>query len=213
MQKIKIMVVDDHTVLRDGIRTLISLHDDLKIVGEASDGEEAVKMAHKLAPDVVIMDLALPGIDGIEAIHRIRKKKPRIKVLVLSQYDDKEHVLSSIKAGADGYLPKIAASSELVSAIRTINGGESFLYSSAAAALINDYRQQVEVEPYDHLTAREREILTLTANGHSSRQIAEILVLSSKTVQIHRQKIMDKLDIHQRAELIKYAIRKGLVSP
>jgi two-component system response regulator NreC len=213
MQKIKIMVVDDHAVLCDGIRTLISLHDDLKIVGEASDGKEAVKMVHKLAPDVAIIDLALPGMDGIEAIHRIKKKNSKIKVLVLTQYDDKEHVLSSIKAGADGYLPKIAASSELISAIRTVHGRESYLYSSAAAALINDYRRQAEVEQYDRLTAREREILTLTANGHSSREIAEILVISLKTVYIHQQKIMDKLDIHQRAELIKFAIKKGLVSP
>jgi DNA-binding NarL/FixJ family response regulator len=161
MQKIKIMVVDDHGIFRDGIRALVGLHDDLEIVGEASEGKEAVKKAQELAPDVVIMDITIPGMDGLEATRRIKKKNPGIKVLILTQHGDKEYVLSSIKAGADGYVPKIAASSELISAIRAVYGGDSFLYPSAAAALIDDYRHQAETEPYEHLTAREREILAL----------------------------------------------------
>jgi two-component system response regulator NreC len=206
------MLVDDHAILRDGIRALISLHDDVEIIGESCDGKEAVEKALELEPDVVIMDITIPGMDGLEVTRRIKKKNAKIRILVLTQHDDKEYVLSSIKAGAAGYVPKKAMGSELVSAIRAVHRGESFLYPSAAAALIDDYRQQAEVEPYDRLTAREKEILTLIADGHSSRKIAEMLFISFKTVQGHRTKIMDKLDIRNRVELIKYAIRKGLVS-
>jgi DNA-binding NarL/FixJ family response regulator len=212
MRKIKVLLVDDHAILRDGIRALLDLKDDLEIVGEASEGKEAVEKAKELAPDVVVMDIAMPGIDGLEATRRIKKKYPQIQVLVLTQHDDKEYVLSAIKAGASGYVPKRALGSELVSAIRAVQKGESFLYPSAAAALIEKYREQAEVEPYDHLTSREREVLTLIAEGQTSRQIAEKLFVSIKTVQGHRTKIMEKLDIHNRAELVKYAVRKGLVS-
>jgi len=212
MQKIKILVVDDHAILRDGIRALVGNHDDLKIVGEASNGREAVKKVQELAPDVVIMDIALPEMDGVEAIRRIKRSNPSIKVLVLTQYDDKEHVLSAVKAGAAGYLPKIAASSELIAAIRAVHSGESFLYPSAASALISGYRQDVKIDTYDRLTEREREILTLTGNGHSTQQIAEMLDITVKTVQGHRQITMEKLDIHNSSELIKYALCKGLVS-
>ena len=212
MQKIKILVVDDHAILRDGIRALLGLHDDVEIIGEASEGKEAVEKALELEPDVVVMDIAIPGMDGLEATRRIKKKSSKVQILVLTQHDNKEYVLSSIKAGAAGYVPKRAMGSELVSAIRAVHRGDSFLYPSAAAALIDDYRQQAETEPYDRLTAREREILTLIADGISSRQIAEMLFISLKTVQGHRTKIMEKLDIHNRAELIKYALRKGLVS-
>ena len=197
--------------MRDGIHALLDICEDIEVAGEASDGREAIEKVHKLTPDVVIMDIALPGMDGIEAIRRIKGNNPRIKVLVLTQYDDKEYVLSSIKAGAAGYLPKAAASSELIAAIRAVHSGESFLYPSAASALISGYRQHAQIDPYEHLTKREREILTLTANGHSGRQIAEILVISLKTVQGHQYKIMEKLDIHNRAEIIKYAVRKGLM--
>ena len=212
MQKIKVMIVDDHAILRDGIRALLGLHDDVEIIGEASEGKEAVEKALELEPDVVVMDIAIPGMDGLEATRRIKKKNSKVQILVLTQHDNKEYVLSAIKAGAAGYVPKRAMGSELVSAIRAVHRGDSFLYPSAAAALIDDYRQQAETEPYDRLTAREREILTLIADGHSSRQISELLFISLKTVQGHRTKIMEKLDIHNRAELIKYAVRKGLVS-
>jgi two-component system response regulator NreC len=212
MQKIKVMIVDDHAILRDGIRALLGLHDDVEIIGEASEGKEAVEKALELEPDVVVMDIAIPGMDGLEATRRIKKKNSKVQILVLTQHDNKEYILSSIKAGAAGYVPKRAMGSELVSALRAVHRGESFLYPSAAAALIDDYRKQAEVEPYDRLTSREREILTLIVDGHSSRQIAEMLFLSLKTVQGHRTKIMEKLYIHNRTELIKYALRKGLVS-
>ncbi|MDP2920513.1 MAG: response regulator transcription factor [Dehalococcoidia bacterium] len=213
MNKIRILIVDDHTVLRDGIRALLSVHDDIEIVGEASEGKEAIEKVRELNPDVVIMDIAMPGMDGLEATRRIRKKNRDVKILVLSQYDNREYILSCIKAGASGYLPKRALGSELVSAIRSVNRGDSFLYPTAATALIEDYLNRPSGEdPYDRLTAREREILKLIAEGHTSREIAEMLYLSLKTVLGHRAKIMEKLDLHNRTELIKYAMRKGLVS-
>jgi two-component system response regulator NreC len=214
VDKIKILMVDDHAIMRDGIRALLGLHDDIEVVGEASDGREAVEKAQELRPDVVIMDIAMPGMDGLEATRRIRKKHTGMKVLVLTQHDNKEYILSVIKAGASGYVPKRALGSELVSAIRAVQQGGSFLYPSAATAIIEDYLQQARAEgdSYDQLTAREREILKLIAEGHTSRQIADMLFLSLKTVQGHRLKIMEKLNLHNRTELIKFAMRKGLVS-
>jgi len=213
MGKVRILIVDDHAIMRDGIRALLSLDEDLEIVGEASEGREAIEKARELSPDVVVMDIAMPGMDGLEATRRIVKKNPQIKVLVLTQHDNKEYILSTIKSGAAGYVPKRALGSELVSAIRAVHRGDSFLYPSAAAALIEDYRKQSEeVEPYDQLTPREREILKLIAEGYTSREIADMLFISLKTAQGHRAKIMEKLDLHNRTELIKFAMRKGLVS-
>lgn len=162
---------------------------------------------------MVIMDIAMPGMDGLEATRRIKKKNPKMQVLVLTQHDNKEYILSVIKAGASGYVPKRALGSELVSAIHAIQQGDSFLYPSAATALIEGYLQQSKGEdPYDQLTAREREILKLIAKGHTSREMADMLFVSLKTVLGHRSKIMEKLNIHNRTELIKYAMRKGLLS-
>lgn len=212
MEKIKILVVDDHTLMRDGIHALLSLSNDVEVIGEATDGREALDKVQELSPDVVVMDVAMPVMDGLEATRRIKKKNPRVKVLVLTQYDNREYILSAIKAGADGYVPKKAAGSELASAIRAIHAGDSFLYPSAAAALIKDYLRQAVEEPYDRLTSREREILKLIAEGHTSKGIADMLFISLKTALGHRTKIMQKLDIHNRTELIKYAMHKGLVS-
>lgn len=212
MVNIRILLVDDHAVLRDGVRAMLETHEDIEIVGEASEGKEAIEKTKELSPDVVVMDIAMAGMDGLEATRRITKKHPSVKVLVLTQHDNREYIISAIKAGASGYVPKRALGADLVTAIRTVRRGESFLYPSAASALINDYLHQVEEEPYDRLTAREREILKLIADGHTSREIAEMLYLSLKTVLGHRTKIMDKLDIHNRTALIKYAMRKGLVT-
>jgi DNA-binding NarL/FixJ family response regulator len=211
VDKIKILIVDDHAVLRDGIRAMLGAYDEINIVGEASDGLEAIKKSLELMPDVVLMDIAMPGMDGLEATRRIKKKSPRMKVLVLTQYDDRQYILSAIKAGVDGYLPKRAVGSELISAIRVVSQGDSVLYPSAATALINDYRQHAEVGSYDRLTARQREILKLIAEGHTSKEIAGMLNISVKTVLGHRADIMKNLGLRNRTELIKYAMREGLL--
>lgn len=212
MDKIKVLLVDDHAIMRDGIRALLNLYDDVEIVGEASEGKEAIEKAQELVPDVVVMDIAMPGMDGLEATRRIKKNNPNVKVLVLTQHDNREYILAAIKAGTAGYVPKKALGSELVSAIRAVRKGDSFLYPSAAATLIKDYLRRADEDPYDRLTAREREILKLIAEGRTSREIADRLFISLKTVLGHRTKIMQKLDIHNRTELIRYAMRKGLVS-
>lgn len=212
MEKIKILVVDDHALMRDGIRAILKLNNDMEVVGEAADGREAIDKVEESRPDVIVMDIAMPNMDGLEATRRIKKKYPNIKVLALTQYENREYVFTAIKAGTDGYLPKKAAGPELAQAIRALYRGEAFLYPTAAAALIKDYLRQATAEPYDQLTAREREILKLIAEGRTSQQIANMLAISLKTALGHRTKIMQKLDIHNRTELIKYAMHKGLVA-
>ena len=212
MRKIKILLVDDHAIMRDGIKALLSIYDDIEVVGEASEGRKAIEMARELNPDVVVMDISMPGMDGLEVTRRLTKRNPGMKVIILTQHDNREYILSAIKVGAAGYIPKKALGSDLISAIRAVHSGDSFLYPSAAKTLIDDYRKQAEQpDIYESLTEREREILKLIAEGLTSREIANALYISQKTVQGHRTKIMEKLDLHNRTELIKYAIRKGLV--
>ena len=211
MEKIKILVVDDHTIYRDALCALLNLDDDFKIVGEASEGNEAIKKAQELAPDVILMDIAMPGMDGLEATRRIKEENSGVKVLALTQYDIKEYILSAIKAGVAGYVPKRALGSELASAIRAVHKGDTFLYPSAAAVLIDSYLQKVGAQPRERLTEREREILKFIAEGYTSREIAAMLSISLKTVLNHRMRMMKKLDIHNRTGLIKYAIHKGLL--
>lgn len=212
MEKITVLVVDDHTIMRDGIRALLSIHEDIEIIGEASEGKEAIEKVSDLAPDVIVMDIVMLGMDGLEATRRLVKKNPKAKVVVLTQHDNREHILFAIKAGAAGYVPKKALGSELVAAIRAVQRGESFLHPSAAAVLVEDYRQQVQSsDPYDQLSGREREILKLIAEGHTGREIAGMLFISLKTVLGHRARLMQKLSLSNRTELIKYAMRKGLV--
>lgn len=211
MDKIRVLLAEDHAIMRDGIRAFLGRYDDIEIVGEVSDGKEAVAKTQELAPDVIVMDIAMPSVNGLEATRWIKKKKLKVQILVLTQYDDIEHISSAIKAGAAGYLPKSALGSELISAIRTVAKGESFLSPSAAGALIEDYRQLAKVEVHDLLTKREREILTLVAEGYKSREMAEMLHISLKTVLCHRMKILKKLHVHNSADLIKFAIRRGLV--
>ncbi len=212
MAKIRVLVVDDHALLRDGIRALLSVQDDIEVVGEATEGREAINLVRQLLPDVVLMDIAMPLMDGLEATRRIHKEHPKVKVLILTQYDNKEYMLSSVKAGAAGCVPKRAVASELISAIRVVHQGDSYLYPSVAKVLIKDYLQKMEQDPYERLTNREREVLKLVAEGRTSRDIASLLCISIKTVLGHRTKVMEKLDIHNRTELVKYAIRKGLIT-
>ena len=212
MDKIRAIVVDDHTILRDGIRTLIDLYDDIEIVGEASEGKEAIALTQKLRPDVVIMDLALPGMDGMEATRCIKKQFPQVKVLVLTQYDDREYVLSAVKAGASGYVPKKALGADLVAAVRSVHKSHFFLYPSATTALIEDYLRHAKTEPFDNLTKRQRDVLKMIADGHTSQEMAIKLCISVKAVSSHRARMMNKLGIHNRAELIIFAAHKGLVN-
>jgi DNA-binding NarL/FixJ family response regulator len=216
MPKIKVLVADDHTILRDGICALLALAEDMEVVGEASNGSEALEMVGKVNPDVVLMDIAMPIMNGLEAMLRLHKEFPRTRVLVLTQYDDREYVLPAIQAGALGFISKIAASSELISGIRSVYRGDSFLSPSVAKFLVQEYQHEGTFEerydPYQQLTDREREILKLIAEGYTTRQIAEMLVVSMKTVEGHRSNLMAKLDIHDRIGLVKYALQKGIIT-
>ena len=212
MEKIKVLIVDDHTIMREGIHALLGMSQDVEVVGEASDGNEAIEKCRDAGPDVLVMDIAMPGMDGLEATRQIKKKNKNVKVLILTQHSNREYILSAVKAGADGYVPKAALSSELVSAIHAVYGGHSFLHPTIASTVIEEYRSQATNDPFDLLTTREREILKLLADGHKCREISGKLYISLKTVMGHRTKIMEKLDIHNRTDLIKYAVRKGLTT-
>ena len=216
MKKIKVLIVDDHTLVRAGIRSLLALVDGIEVVGEASDGKEALAKVRQLMPEVVLMDLAMPVMGGLEATRRLRREFPDIKILALTQYDDSEYVIPIIEAGASGFITKMSAFSELAAAIQAAHRGESYLSSTAATALVDEYQQKTtsesEQDPYQQLTDREREVLKLVAEGHTSRKIAGILVVSPKTVEWYKSSLMKKLNIHSRTDLIKYAIRKRIIT-
>ena len=216
MQKIKVLIVDDHTLVRDGIRALLALVADINVVGEAANGREAVEKVKRLAPDVVLMDLAMPIMSGLEATRRIRKRFPGTKVLALTQYEDREYVVPTIEAGARGFVSKTAAFSELASAIQAVYQGGSFLSPMAAAAVVEECQQKVAIEgekdPYQNLTDREREMLKLVAEGYTAKEIADMLVISLRTVETHKTNLMKKLNIHNKADLIRFAIRKGIIT-
>jgi len=215
MQKIRVLVVDDHTIVRDGICALLALAGDIEVVGEAANGSDALKMVKELEPNVVLMDIAMPIMGGLEATRRICKEYPRTRVLVLTQYDDKEYVFPVIEAGASGFISKAAASSELASGIRSIYHGDSYLSPSVARFLVEDYQygsRRPSHDPYEQLTDRERDVLKLVAEGYTTQEIADMLVVSPKTVEGHRTNLMAKLSIHNRTELVKYALRKGIIT-
>jgi len=215
MQKIRVLVVDDHTIVRDGICALLALAGDIEVVGEAANGSEALKMVKELAPNVVLMDIAMPIMGGLEATRRIGKEFPRTKVLVLTQYDDKEYVFPVIEAGASGFISKVAASSELTSGIRSVYQGDSYLSPSVTRLLVEEYQHgsgRVSHDPYEQLTGREREVLKLLAEGYTTQEIADMLVVSPKTVEGHKTNLMAKLGVRNRIELVKYALRKGIIT-
>jgi DNA-binding NarL/FixJ family response regulator len=213
MCKIKVLLAEDHTIVRQGIRSLLEPQMDIEVIGEAEDGLDAVKKTEELRPDVVIMDISMPKLNGIDATRLIKKNVPNAKVLVLTMHELQEYVEQILRAGASGYLVKKTAMSELINAIRAVNQGLSFLSPSVSKKIVDKYIKKTmdkgtEKEP---ITGRERQILQLIAEGHSNKEIAKILSLSIRTVEAHRLSIMDKLDIHDVAGLTRYAIQKGLI--
>lgn len=213
---IRVLLVDDHTLFREGLRALLAAESDISVVGEAADGREAVEKVEALAPDLVLMDIVMPRMDGLEATARIKQRHPAVRVLILSMYDDEEYVQEAIQAGASGYLLKGTAADDLIVAIREVHAGSSFLNPAVAAKLIEDYVRRVrggqDATPEDPLTAREREVLKLIVEGNTNREIADVLCLSRKTVESHRANIMRKLGLHDVTELVKYALRTGLIT-
>ena len=213
--QIRLLLADDHAVVRSGLRMLLQAQPDMIIVGEAETGQEAIRRVAELSPDVVLMDIEMPGMNGIEATRRIKANAPASAVLALTMYEDDQYFFEMLRAGASGYVPKRAAPDELVSAIRAVSRGEVFLYPSLAGRLVQDYLRRGPAgegeTPNDELTPREQEVLTLIAQGFSNNEIADRLVISAKTVDRHRENIMRKLNLHNRVDLVKYALRKGLI--
>lgn len=215
MPEIRVLIVDDHAMVREGIRMILAAQPDIKVIGEAPDGAQAIEQVRQLDPDIALMDIAMPGLGGLEATLEIRKSYPRTRVLVLSQYDNKEYVFRLLKAGASGYILKSAAGTELVSAIRSVNDGGSPLDPAIAQGVIEGFVKSGsgdQQSAYEELSDREKQVLKLVAEGYTSKHIADALFLSVKTIMVHRANVMEKLDIHNRTDLIKYAISKGLIS-
>jgi two-component system response regulator NreC len=215
LDKIRVLLADDHTILRAGLKIMLNAQPDIETIGEASDGKQAISEAERLSPDVIIMDITMPECNGIEATRQIKRLLPDVRVLILTMHENEEYLFQTLRAGAAGYMLKEAADTDLISAIRVVSGGRFYLSPSAQSMLVSDYLQRVhtgeERDSYSALTEREREILKLVAEGYTNSQIGERLFISPKTVDTHRTHIMDKLNLHSRAELVKYAMRRGLL--
>jgi two-component system response regulator NreC len=219
MSPIRILLVDDHAVVRAGLRMLLGADAELQIVGEAENGAQALHLTDDLAPDVVLMDISMPDMNGIEATRRIKADHPNVAVLALTMHEDDQYFFEMLGAGASGYVPKRAAPNDLISAIHAVQGGGVFLFPTVARALVQDFLQRSTHaaseradRSFDALTDREREVLTLIAQGRSNQEIADQLVISIKTVNRHRENIMAKLNLHSRVELVRYALEKGLIA-
>lgn len=216
---VRVLLADDHAVLRAGLRALLNAEPDIEVVGEAADGAEAVEQVEALHPDVVVMDLAMPGTNGLTAIGEIATRFLDTKILVLTMHAEEQYILRVIRSGGSGYVLKSAADTELIEAIRQIHAGKAYLYPDAARVLMEHYqRDEAEgkeageaTDSLDLLSPREREVLELTALGYSSREIGAQLYISPKTVDTYRRRLMDKLDLHHRVDLLQYALRKGLI--
>jgi two-component system, NarL family, response regulator NreC len=213
--KIKVLLADDHAMMRGGLRMLLEQHAELAVVGEAEDGRETVRLAKKLSPDVVVMDIAMPDMNGIEATRQIFADRPGAKVIALSMHSDRHFVSEMLKAGATAYLLKQCAVDELITAIKTVLKNQTYLSPCISGVVVDNFVRNTSKSDstvFSHLTDREREVLQLMAEGKTSKVIANQLNLSIKTIETHRMKIMEKLNIHTVAELTKYAIREGLTS-
>ena len=216
MSPIRILLVDDHAVVRAGLRMLLGADPELQIIGEAENGAQALRLTDELAPDLVLMDISMPDMNGIEATRKIKEQAPNVTVLALTMHEDDQYFFEMLAAGASGYVPKRAAPNDLISAIHAVHNGGVFLFPSLARVLVQDYIQRAARagttgRSFDVLTDREREVLTLIAQGLSNQEIADQLVISAKTVNRHRENIMAKLNLHSRVELVRYAIEKGLI--
>lgn len=209
-KKIRVLLADDHALVRQGFRLILSAQPDIEIVGEAGNGRETVELAEKLRPDVVVMDVAMPEMNGIEATRRLASLAPRTRVLALSMYKDSVYVREILRAGARGYLLKDAIDRDLVAAVRAVAAGEGYLSPAVSEAVLSDYRRHVS-DPLDLLTSREREVLQMIAEGKTNKEIAAALNLSVYTVDAHRGRIMEKLNLHSVSELVRFAVRAGLV--
>jgi two-component system, NarL family, response regulator NreC len=216
MRKIRILLADDHQLMRSGLRLLIEQQPDLTVVGEAADGREAVTLAKSLRPDVTVMDITMPNLNGIEAARQITQTHPEIAVIVLSMHPDESYVLRALNSGAKGYLLKDSAESDLIQAVRAVAHGKSFFSPAVSKVLLDDYVRKLKrsgaEDAYDLLTPREREILQLVAEGKSNKDVANLLNLSVYTVETHRSNIMQKLHLKGVPELTLYAVRKGIIS-
>jgi len=210
---IRVLIADDHVIVRSGIKLLLESEEGIEVVGEAQNGREAIEMSNSLKPDIVLMDIAMPEIDGLEAARQIKSELPDTEILVLTMHRSEEYFFEMLKAGASGYLLKGAETSDLIQGIRTVAGGEVFLYPIMAQKLVRDYLTRLSNEETTNklLSKREKEIILLLADGFTSKEIAEKLVISPSTVHSHRTNIMRKLDLNSRHELIRYAREKGLI--
>ena len=210
MKKIRILLADDHAVVRQGFKMILTAQADMEIVGEAGNGREAVESAEKLRPDIVVMDVAMPELNGIEATRRITEASPHTRILALSMHKDSVYVREILRAGARGYLLKDSPAPDLVAAVRAVAGGEGYLSPAVSNAVLDDYRRHV-TNPIDLLTSREREVLQMLAEGKTNKEIAVVLNLSVYTVDAHRGRIMEKLNLHSINELVRFAVRNGLI--
>ena len=216
MPNLGILLADDHTLMRQGLRKILEERSDWEVVAEAGDGREAVRLALEHKPDVAVMDIAMPLLNGIEATRQITRRAPEVRVLILSMYSDEAYILQVLQAGAKGYLLKDSADADLIRAVNAVGKGKSFFSPAVAKVMLDDYVRHLAergiTDRYDSLSEREREIFQLIAEGHSNKEMAELLSLSVSTVETHRAHIMEKLDVHSTAEIVLYAVRKGVIS-
>ena len=212
--KIRVVIADDHGILREGIRALLGLSGDIEVVGEVADGRAAVDACKRLDPDVVLMDIAMPGLGGLEATLELKREHPRTKILVLTQYEDREYVRRFLKAGVSGFVLKKAAGSALIDAIRAVHGGGLVLDPQVAREAMEDLARPAQAQgddPYESLTDREKQVLKLVAEGRSNKEVAQLLGISVKTAMTHREHVMEKLDVHNRTDLVRFALKRGVI--